>query len=64
MNGDQVAAAIKSANASVPVVMLTGFGTMMDAAGERPAGVDFVVGKPVTIAGLRTALSKVVASRS
>ncbi len=62
MNGDQVAAAIKSANPTVPVVMLTGFGTMMDAAAEKPAGVDLIVGKPVTIAGLRTALSKVVAS--
>jgi PAS domain S-box-containing protein len=62
MSGDQVATAIKSADPKVPVVMLTGFGSMMDAADEKPAGVDLVLGKPVTINELRTALSKVVAS--
>jgi CheY-like chemotaxis protein len=62
MNGDQVAAAIKSANPAMPVIMLTGFGSMMDAADEKPTGVDFIVGKPVTIDGLRDALSKAVAS--
>jgi signal transduction histidine kinase/ActR/RegA family two-component response regulator len=62
INGDQVAAAIKSANPSVPVVMLTGFGSMMDAGDEKPTGVDFIVGKPVTIDGLRAAVSKAVAS--
>jgi hypothetical protein len=42
--------------------MLTGFGSMMDADDEKPAGVDLVLGKPVTINALRTALSKVVVS--
>ncbi len=62
MSGDEVAAAIKTANPTMPVVMLTGFGSMMDAADEKPAGVDFIVGKPVTINALRAALSKAVAS--
>jgi signal transduction histidine kinase/CheY-like chemotaxis protein len=62
MSGDQVAATIKSANPAVPVIMLTGFGSMMDADDEKPAGVDLVLGKPVTINALRTALSKVVVS--
>jgi len=62
MSGDQVAATIKSANPAVPVIMLTGFGSMMDADNEKPAGVDLVLGKPVTINALRTALSKVVVS--
>jgi CheY-like chemotaxis protein len=62
MSGDQVAAAIKSANPAVPVIMLTGFGSMMDAANEKPTGVDFIVGKPVTINALRAAISKAVAS--
>ena len=61
MNGDQVATAIRSVNPKVPIVMLTGFGSMMEANGERPEGVDLVVGKPVTIVGLRAALSKAVA---
>ena len=42
--------------------MLTGFGSMMDAADEKPTGVDFIVGKPVTINALRAALSRAVAS--
>jgi PAS domain S-box-containing protein len=58
MNGDQVATAIKSANPAVPVVMLTGFGAMMEATGEKPDGVDLVVSKPVTIDGLRRAVAK------
>ena len=62
MSGDQLAAAIKSAEPKVPVVMLTGFGSMMDAADEKPAGVDLVLGKPITINALRAALSKAVAS--
>jgi CheY-like chemotaxis protein len=62
MSGVQVAAAIKSAEPKVPVVMLTGFGSMMDAANEKPAGVDLVLGKPVTINALRTALATAVAS--
>ena len=60
MNGDQVASAIKSTDPDMPVVMLTGFGSMMEATGERPADVDLVVGKPVTIVDLRAALAKAV----
>jgi PAS domain S-box-containing protein len=62
MNGDQVAATIKSTNPAVPIIMLTGFGGMMEAADEKPVGVDLILGKPVTISALRTALSKAVAS--
>jgi len=62
MSGDQVAATIKDANPAVPVIMLTGFGAMMEAADEKPTGVDFIVGKPVTIKALRAAVSKAVAS--
>jgi len=64
MNGDQVAIAIKSANPVVPVVMLTGFGAMMEATGERPAAVDLVIGKPVTIDGLRAAVAEAVGSHA
>ena len=46
----------------MPIVMLTGFGSMMEANGERPSAVDLVVGKPVTIVDLRAALSKALAS--
>ncbi len=63
MSGDQVAATIKLLNPKMPVILLTGFGNMMQAAGEKPAGVDLVLAKPVTIAGLQSALASVVASR-
>ncbi len=60
LNGDQVAIAIKELKPELPVILLTGFGNMMQAAGETPHGVDLVLGKPVTIAGLRSALAQVV----
>ena len=63
MSGDQVAAAIKQIKPEMPVILLTGFGNMMQASGEKPLGVDLVLAKPVTIAGLQSALASVVASR-
>ena len=47
----------------MPIILLTGFGNMMQAAGEKPPGVDLVLAKPVTIAGLQSALASVVAPR-
>lgn len=58
MNGDQVASAIKSANPDMPIVMITGFGAMMEAASERPPGVDLIVNKPLTMDDLRTAITR------
>jgi nitrogen fixation negative regulator NifL len=63
LSGDQVAVAIKKLKPDLPVILLTGFGDMMKAAGETPPGIDLVLGKPVTIAGLRAALAQVVKSR-
>jgi len=60
MSGDQVGAAIKHSFPNLPVIMLTGFGSMMEAADERPVGVDFVVSKPVTIDTLRQAMARAV----
>jgi hypothetical protein len=40
--------------------MLTGFGAMMEDIDEKPAHVDLVVGKPVTISGLRAAVTTAV----
>ncbi len=63
MSGDQVAAAIKGASPAMPIIMLTGFGGMMEASDETPSGVDLVVGKPVTMAKLRAAVATVVVRR-
>jgi nitrogen fixation negative regulator NifL len=62
LSGDQVAVATKELKPDLPVILLTGFGDMMIAAGEMPPGIDLILGKPVTIDGLRTALARVVKS--
>jgi CheY-like chemotaxis protein len=59
MSGDEVAIHVKESAPSVPVIMITGFGVLMTSAGERPAGVDVVLPKPVTRAALRDALRMV-----
>lgn len=60
MGGDEMAAAIRRRSPSRPVLMLTGFGDIMDAEGEKPEGVNLVVGKPVTPEGLREAIRRVL----
>lgn len=59
MNGDALAAAIKQLRPLQPVLLLTGFGDLMNGAGERPPGVDLVVTKPFTLTSLRAAIAKV-----
>ncbi|MBI5367189.1 MAG: response regulator [Planctomycetes bacterium] len=61
MNGDALALALKRAEPAIPVIMLTGFGALMNAHGEKPAGVDEVLAKPVTRAALRSTLEQVSA---
>jgi CheY-like chemotaxis protein len=63
MNGDEVAVAVKQLSPQMPIILFTGFGSMIQASGEAPLGVDLVLSKPVTIAGLRAALAKVLAPR-
>jgi CheY-like chemotaxis protein len=56
MGGDELAAMVKVLAPNTPVMMLTGFADLMEAADQRPAGVDLVVGKPTTLARLRAAI--------
>jgi PAS domain S-box-containing protein len=56
MGGDQLAAAIIGIAPDKPIIMLTGFGDLMTAKGEKPAGVRAVVSKPVTLDVLRQAI--------
>ena len=58
MNGEQVAMEIKKISPATPVILLTGFGDLMNAAGEMPPGIDLVVGKPVTLKVLRDSITK------
>ncbi len=63
MSGDKVAATIGEMmpDQRVPVIMLTGFGGLVEAEGGKPKGVDLVVGKPVSIEKLREAIASVTA---
>src|SRR6185503_11348951 len=61
MGGDELAASIERLAPDTPVIMLTGFGDLMEARGEQPAGVDAVVGKPVTLDALAGAIRQVSA---
>ena len=58
MSGDQVALAIKAMAAKQLVILVTGFGDIMKATGERPPGVDLVVSKPITLSTLREAIAQ------
>ena len=64
MNGDKVAAAIGEMmpDQRVPVIMLTGFGRLVEAEGGKPKGVDLIVSKPVSIKKLREAIASVTVS--
>ncbi len=60
MNGQALAAAIKEAKPSTPVILLSGFGDMLGA--PTPGGdVDLILSKPVTLLELRRAIAGVLA---
>ncbi|MDQ3622818.1 MAG: response regulator [Verrucomicrobiota bacterium] len=60
LSGDELARAIKRLKPGQPVILLTGFGGLMNGAGERPEGVDLIVGKPFTLSILRGAIEQTV----
>ena len=59
MNGDQFAKEVKKAKPEQRLILLTGFGDLMNGSGEMPEGVDLVVGKPFTMSMLLDAVAKV-----
>ena len=61
VDGRQVAAAVKSASPSTPVILLTGWGQRLIAEDEIPAHVDRVLNKPPRLLHLRTALARLTA---
>gem|GEM_PF-1387364 len=64
MNGDALARNIKATAPGKPVIMVTGFGDMMDAAGEAPPAVDMVLSKPVSLDRLRHAMRRVLSGEA
>ena len=64
LNGDGLAAAVKEQQVGTPVILLTGFGEFMNASGELPKGVDYVMSKPFTLNVLRQAIAYVTGTPS
>lgn len=61
MNGDQLAVAIKKVSPRTPVILLTGFGDIMNWQGEHPDGCDIVLPKPVQINTLNKTIAMLIA---
>jgi CheY-like chemotaxis protein/anti-sigma regulatory factor (Ser/Thr protein kinase) len=61
MSGDRLAIRLKELSASLPIIMLTGFGELIKAKGEQPAGVDVLISKPPTLDAVREAIVQVFA---
>jgi PAS domain S-box-containing protein len=59
VDGRKVAAAVKRESPSTPVILLTGWGQRLEAEGDMPASVDYVLAKPPKIAELRSLLARV-----
>lgn len=64
MNGAQLAAAVKRIAPDLPVIMVTGFGDLLEATSGPPGGADLIVGKPLTQAALRRAIVQVISARA
>jgi signal transduction histidine kinase len=63
IDGHQVARTIKAASPATPIIMMTGWGTMMKEEGETASEVDAVVGKPPRIQELNNLLLQLAAQR-
>jgi CheY-like chemotaxis protein len=59
VNGQQVAERIKSESPATPVIMLTGWGTMLPEKGEGVPKVDAILSKPPRVEELLSVLTKV-----
>jgi signal transduction histidine kinase/ActR/RegA family two-component response regulator len=58
IDGRQVATTLKNESPQTPIVMLTGWGSMMKADGDLPTQVDAVLSKPPRINELRETLNR------
>lgn len=60
VDGSKVAAAVKEASPSTPVILLTGWGQRLQADNEIPPHVDKLLAKPPKLSDLREALASLV----
>lgn len=63
VDGRRVAAAVKGASPTTPVILLTGWGQRLVTEGEIPPNVDRVLSKPPKLRELNEALSQLVGNR-
>jgi CheY-like chemotaxis protein len=63
VDGHQVARAIKAESPQTPVIMMTGWGTMMKEDGEKAPEVDALVGKPPRVQELNALLLRLTAAK-
>jgi CheY-like chemotaxis protein len=59
MKGDELAAVIKVRDPKQPVIMITAYAEMLQAAGNPLTGIDFIMSKPFLLENLREAIAKV-----
>jgi signal transduction histidine kinase/CheY-like chemotaxis protein len=60
MSGEQTARFIKQLNPNIPIIMLTGFGALIEVTGSEPQAIDVVLNKPITIDALRNTIQKLL----
>jgi PAS domain S-box-containing protein len=60
MGGDKLADYIKQIMPKMPIIMITGFGNIMEASGEIPKNIDCLVSKPLIMDELRKALAETI----
>lgn len=59
VDGREVARTVKRESPDTPVILLTGWGTRLDAEGEIPFEVDTILTKPPRVSEMRRALTAV-----
>ena len=60
MSGEQTARFLKQLNQNIPIIMLTGFGALIEVTGSEPQAVDVVLNKPITVDALRRTIDKLL----
>lgn len=60
MKGDELAAILKSRDASVPVLMISASAEKLQALGRSLAGVDVIIGKPFQMEELLDAVARIL----
>lgn len=60
MNGDQLAAAVKKSHPEMRIIMLTGFGGVLQSMPDAPRHVDSILGKPISYKELLAAIEELM----